>query len=150
MYKEYASKQFVEEYFKNQNISSVSTPDWNQNDETAPDYIKNRPFYETRQSTEIWDGNLDTALDSIILELPDYGAKAGWVKISDEPISFTSENSIECPIIIIKNIPNIIAGIAPFFVSLPNNNTNTNNIISYILFHFNGVYLFCTIILQKR
>ena len=25
--------------------SSVSTPDWNQNDETASDYIKNRPFY---------------------------------------------------------------------------------------------------------
>lgn len=20
-------------------------PDWNQNDETAPDYVKNRPFY---------------------------------------------------------------------------------------------------------
>ena len=27
--------------------SSVSTPDWNQNDATASDYIKNRPFYET-------------------------------------------------------------------------------------------------------
>ena len=24
----------------------VTTPDWNQNDETASDYIKNRPFYE--------------------------------------------------------------------------------------------------------
>lgn len=23
----------------------IATPDWNQNDESAPDYIKNRPFY---------------------------------------------------------------------------------------------------------
>lgn len=27
--------------------SVLTQPDWNQNDETAPDYIKNRPFYET-------------------------------------------------------------------------------------------------------
>ena len=26
-------------------------PDWNQNDETAPDYVKNRPFYEERIGT---------------------------------------------------------------------------------------------------
>jgi hypothetical protein len=29
------------------NNTSVSTPDWNQNDETATDYIKNRTHYET-------------------------------------------------------------------------------------------------------
>ena len=29
-----------------QESATVTTPDWNQNDETAPDYIKNRPFYE--------------------------------------------------------------------------------------------------------
>lgn len=28
-----------------QESATVTTPDWNQNDETAPDYIKNRPFY---------------------------------------------------------------------------------------------------------
>lgn len=32
----------------------VATPDWNQNDETAADYIKNRPFYE---------GVIETLLD---------------------------------------------------------------------------------------
>lgn len=30
----------------------IATPDWNQNDETAPDYIKNRPFYEINDSVE--------------------------------------------------------------------------------------------------
>lgn len=29
----------------------VAQPDWNQNDPTAPDYMKNRPFYKT-DSTE--------------------------------------------------------------------------------------------------
>lgn len=38
-----------------------STPDWNQNDSTAPDYIKNRPFYESTSlsDTLTWDGNTD-------------------------------------------------------------------------------------------
>lgn len=29
------------------NSQPLATPDWNQNDETAADYIKNRPFYTT-------------------------------------------------------------------------------------------------------
>lgn len=39
--------------------SSVSTPDWNQNDATASDYIKNRPFYSEKQveTVAIWDGD---------------------------------------------------------------------------------------------
>ena len=55
MYKEYASKQFVEEYFKNQDISSVSTPDWNENDESSSSYIKNRPFYNKTQYTKKYE-----------------------------------------------------------------------------------------------
>ena len=35
----YASKEYVDEFINN------SVADWNQNDETAIDYIKNRPFY---------------------------------------------------------------------------------------------------------
>ena len=36
----------------------LATPDWNQNDETAADYIKNRPFYrkETFTETELVTG----------------------------------------------------------------------------------------------
>lgn len=34
-------------------------PDWNQNDETAPDYVKNRPFYE--ETKELW--NYDEAVE---------------------------------------------------------------------------------------
>lgn len=34
--------------------------DWNQNDETASDYIKNRPFYQTSGDNDItWDGSMD-------------------------------------------------------------------------------------------
>ena len=35
----------------------LATPDWNQNDETAADYIKNRPFYTTDPvETELVNG----------------------------------------------------------------------------------------------
>ena len=33
--------------------------DWNQNDETAQDYIKNRPFYENETIAYEWDGSTD-------------------------------------------------------------------------------------------
>lgn len=39
-----------------------SRPDYEQNDKTAPDYIKNRPFYDTRATEEVeitFDGTLD-------------------------------------------------------------------------------------------
>ena len=39
---------------------AVGQSDWNQNDETAADYIKNRPFYEKRNTVTIeWDGNTE-------------------------------------------------------------------------------------------
>ena len=39
--------------------SSVSTPDWNQNDPNASDYIKNRPgAYETNTLSEIYNGTV--------------------------------------------------------------------------------------------
>ena len=35
----------------------LATPDWNQNNETAADYIKNRPFYTTDpMETELVNG----------------------------------------------------------------------------------------------
>ena len=52
-YKVYASEQFVEEKIANIKIPEQVQVDFNQNDETAPDYIKNRPFYE-----EIFEGVL--------------------------------------------------------------------------------------------
>ena len=33
-------------------------PDWNQNDETAKDYIKNRPFYEANKESAIFSGDV--------------------------------------------------------------------------------------------
>lgn len=40
-------------------IENLPQPDWNQNDETAPDYVKNRPFYE--ETKEVW--NYDVAVE---------------------------------------------------------------------------------------
>lgn len=42
-------------------------PDWNQTNETAPDYIKNKPFEVLEEGFEIvWDGNMDDE-DKIIV-----------------------------------------------------------------------------------
>ena len=43
---------------------ATSTPDWNQNDPTAKDYIKNRPGGYIKNHTLEWDGNTD-GLESI-------------------------------------------------------------------------------------
>lgn len=44
-------------YSEIQNMTIVRTiPDWSQNDETAADYIKNRPFYEKSQTEVVFDG----------------------------------------------------------------------------------------------
>ena len=64
--------------------SSVSTPDWNQNDATASDYIKNRPFYTgdlaetvlveestvsfTNASANIYHGAISTTIELAVGE----------------------------------------------------------------------------------
>lgn len=49
-------KYIAEQIEKNGVGGSSIRPDWNQNDETADDYIKNRPFYEIKSSTTYLDG----------------------------------------------------------------------------------------------
>lgn len=41
--------------------SHLYQPDWNQNDETKPDFVKNKPFGETTVAgdTLVWDGNTE-------------------------------------------------------------------------------------------
>lgn len=41
-FKKYASEEYV-----NKKIANIPQSNWDQNDETAPDYIKNRPFYKS-------------------------------------------------------------------------------------------------------
>lgn len=55
----------------NNNINRISDktdnlpqPDWNQNDTTAADYVKNRPFYEESKTLFEWDGNTE-GLDAV-------------------------------------------------------------------------------------
>ena len=41
-----ATKRYVDNAVKNVNIPEQANADWNQNDSTSKDYIKNRPFYD--------------------------------------------------------------------------------------------------------
>ena len=71
-----ATKEFVTE--------AVVNADWNQNDETAKDYIKNKPFGEivTRGDTISWDGNIE-GRTCVLQDIPDDSLKAGWCFMSD-------------------------------------------------------------------
>jgi hypothetical protein len=63
------------------NKPGVAQPDWNENDGSKASFIKNRPFYDTREfgSVEIiFDGNIENK-ESIILEEGFY-----FVKVSDK------------------------------------------------------------------
>ena len=73
-YKVYASKDYVEKKIQESHVQ----PDWNQNDETQPDYVKNRLCYKIEETEEIaWDG--DTTGRE---EMPADGGASFW-KISD-------------------------------------------------------------------
>ena len=56
----FKNKTFIIDYDGNVNeipiISSSVQPDWNQNDETAPDFIKGRPFYD--KECVVFDGEV--------------------------------------------------------------------------------------------
>lgn len=47
-------------------VSADSAGDWNQNDETARDYIKNRPFYESGVKNVLFDGEIDLESGKVI------------------------------------------------------------------------------------
>lgn len=58
--------------------------DWEQKDELALDFIKNKPFGEiiTRGDTITWDGNIE-GRTCVLLDIPDNNSKAGWCLMSD-------------------------------------------------------------------
>ena len=59
--------------------SHLYQPDWNQNDASAADFIKNRPFGETYGDTLTWDGTFDE--NSVLVEA------FGCIKVSDAVLS---------------------------------------------------------------
>ena len=78
-----------------QSGSNVSTPDWEQNDAAASDYVKNKPFYDSRVYDEkefTFDGNIegreiiDGYQSEYTYEEDGYTNKwgSGYVKLSDE------------------------------------------------------------------
>ena len=70
-------------------LSTGGQADWSQSDETAPDYIENRPFYEnlkvyTQLIDILWDGNTEGRVSS---------SKGHYFKVSDTVL--TSEQFIK-------------------------------------------------------
>ena len=74
----------LSEKIDNIHIPEQIQSDWTQNDETAPDYIKNKPFYDNS-----WV--LDT---SNVLELNDINSDVGFVLVSNNPDDFYLSDSI--------------------------------------------------------
>lgn len=90
----------IDDKFVPDNIARKSDipekPDWNQNDETASDYIKNRTHYDSRRTEEVdnsfhftFDGNLEGR--EYVEIAPD---EFYFVKLADTP--FTKEQLIGC------------------------------------------------------
>lgn len=52
-------KYIAEQIEKNGVGGSSVQPDWNQDDQSADDYIKNRPFYEVKQPVTLLDGTFN-------------------------------------------------------------------------------------------
>lgn len=71
-----------------ENGTGAVQSDWNQNDETSPDYVKNRTHYDSRYTEQVdnsfnftFDGNLEGR--EYIEIIPDY---LYFVKLSDTPL----------------------------------------------------------------
>ena len=84
--------------------SDLVQPDWNQNDETAADYIKNRPFYDATDLKQLDEKYLpDTiARTSDLITPKDYiilkdisGGPLYKIQIKDGNLTSTIEDSLE-------------------------------------------------------
>lgn len=84
-FKKYASEEYV-----NKKIADMPQSDWNQNDETAKDYVKNKTHYDTRVTeivTYTFDGNFD-AWTGEKVDLNGNGVMY-YLKLSDDVPSLT-------------------------------------------------------------
>lgn len=72
---------------------TIAKPDWNQNDENAPDYVKNRTHWSEEFYRYIWDGN--TEEKTIIT--PE-GAPFSYVKVTNDIL--TAEDLIGATMIV--------------------------------------------------
>lgn len=119
-----AEEKIVNKYYTEKCPQQGTQPDWNQNDETAADYVKNRPggyTMQTIQGYEItWDGVIG---DKVAVN----AGEEQLVKVSDRV--FTTEELIGAT---------IIAGDRSLIVS--NDNTNNQNGIIIV----NGGCLVCS------
>ena len=99
-------------------------PDWNQNDETAADYVKNRPggyTIVTKKGVDIkWDGVIGDR------EYSDEGGDVLLVKVSDEVLTSEQLSGAE----IIQTITNGVQTITQSFTIDGNKLVDNNGILS--------------------
>ena len=102
-----ASRKYTDKKIMESGAVSTTQPDWNQNDETKPGYIKNRPFYigdpvetvfieETTVPFEATDGFYMAMLESTFMATPENTYKVSWDGTVYECVcvEFYSETSI--------------------------------------------------------
>lgn len=86
-------------------------PDWNQNDETAPDYVKNRPFYVEERESVILEGQLevrgDMAFITVINDLQPSDGQPVTIVFNGEQHDLTLVYDLEADV---------------YFATLPNGN----------------------------
>ena len=63
------NEEFAKRAGRNSGSQSGTQPDWNQNDETAPDYVKNRPFYSETKTVTV---TIENATDIILEGFPGF------------------------------------------------------------------------------
>ena len=126
-------------------IGSVQS-DWNQNDESAPDYVKNRPIY---LDTEIiqWDGTIG---DNYKVEIPESGGMV-YYKLTDSTPGFIdiintfTVNGIPVPkpetIPGINNIIFIQTQDSVIFLCVYEDNTDVSGVMPGLLFKEKGLYV---------
>lgn len=69
---------------------AATVPDYNQNDETAPDYIKNRPFYDTREYNTAFVSELGNIEANGYYKVPNFTIDG--ITYVDVSLSYNGEN----------------------------------------------------------
>ncbi len=131
-------------------------PDWNQNDETARDYVKNRTHYKTYGIIAQWDGDISKAADQTVYSFSDSATPFRYYLITpyeeiglstwdleDSYYVYTSINETTAGLSCTDDyiVKGLIWGMVPGFVYTVKDNVAVNG----ITFGRAGLYLACNL-----